>query len=449
MSPSTLPAPVSRTLPPTPARRGPLLVATDGRAGVGALRAASHLAARSGRSVEVLAVFEPLPMYFGPIDVTRMPPQLEVERWDLLLSRVRRQLHEVLGPEVAWPVEVRQGDPAAVIAEVARERAADLIVVGAGRYHVLDRLLAEQTALRVIRHADRPVLTVPEAYDGLPESIVVATDFSPASAHAVEVALGLAEPGATLHLVHAWSPGAAAGAMLGDVLPLPTALQSVVDEYARALPGRFARLRTLLTDRPDVTVVTHTVDERAAPGILAYAHAHGASFVAAGRHGRPFIERLFVGSVTSALVRGAECAVLVTPEPSAVDAERLERALTGASSGTDPATWRTQLDGFAHRNNGRPAVLTVDDPSLGARTPVTQAFGYALLGATYDPHDARVDLMFGTTFPGRPHLTRAIGSVDAVTVLSDRDGRDLGLRVRHGRGQTQIAFLLGPPPAMA
>jgi hypothetical protein len=80
---------------------------------------------------------------------------------------------------------------------------------------------------------------------------------------------------------------------------------------------------------------------------------------------------------------------------------------------------------------------------------VTQVSGYALLGVAYDPHDARLEVMLGTTFPGQPHLTREIGGIDAVTVVADRDGWDLGLRVRHGRGETQIAFTSGPPPAAA
>ena len=144
-----------------------------------------------------------------------------------------------------------------------------------------------------------------------------------------------------------------------------------------------------------------------------------------------------MGRVTTGLVRGAPCAVLVTPEPTAVEREALERALHGTSSSRKPEEWPALLDAFSRRNQGRRTRLEVDDPEVGAQAEET---GYVLRGATYDRHDARVALMFGA--PGsKSHLTRTIDGVTLIAVHADPTGRDLALAVTRGAGQTLLTFL--------
>ena len=41
---------------------------------------------------------------------------------------------------------------------------------------------------------------------------------------------------------------------------------------------------------------------------------------------------------------------------------------------------------------------------------------------------------------GGRHLTRSIGDVRAVDVLTDREGHDVALRVQHGTSQTLLTF---------
>jgi hypothetical protein len=83
-------------------------------------------------------------------------------------------------------------------------------------------------------------------------------------------------------------------------------------------------------------------------------------------------------------------------------------------------------------------AVEIDDPGLGAQA-VTR--GFALLGAAWDPHDGRVDLMLGDPGDRRRHLTRSVGDVRSIGVLSGPDGRDVALRIEHGRGQTIVTFL--------
>jgi hypothetical protein len=99
--------------------------------------------------------------------------------------------------------------------------------------------------------------------------------------------------------------------------------------------------------------------------------------------------------------------------------------------------WMAQLDAFTRRNMGRRGTLEVDDPEVGAQA---QEFDYPLRGATYDPHDQRVNLMFGEVGSRVPHLTRGIAGASSVDILQDERGRDLAIRIEHGVGQTLLTF---------
>ena len=99
--------------------------------------------------------------------------------------------------------------------------------------------------------------------------------------------------------------------------------------------------------------------------------------------------------------------------------------------------WAAELDAFTKRNVGRLASLEVDDPDLGAQS---QERDYPFLGATWDHHDERVEIMLGDFEGVRRHLTRGIAGVTAVDVMQDDQGRDAVLRIGHGVGQTILSF---------
>jgi hypothetical protein len=81
--------------------------------------------------------------------------------------------------------------------------------------------------------------------------------------------------------------------------------------------------------------------------------------------------------------------------------------------------------------------MEVDDPDYGM---LIQEHGYPLRGVTYDGNDKRVEIMLGDLEGTRRHLTRGIAHVQSVDILHDSDGRDLVLRVAHGRGQTLLTL---------
>ena len=426
---STLPHEAVAASPRPHARSGPVVVAA-GEGDHGALfQAARMVAARLDRGVRVISVVPPLldpglegaPMY--------VPPVVEAERElrDGLAQLLEREIRHVAGDAHSWEWEIVSGDAASTLVRRATDLDAPIVVMGIGRHRPIDRLLAAETTLRVIRHATTPVLAVGTAFEAPPKRMVVATDLGPRSAVAAEAALPLLADGATVHLVHVWEPSGSTNA----------ALLAMEQRYESSLPARFQRFRAALTIPAGVTVTETALEGKTAASVLRFAERVDADLVVAGRQGLNVLARLVVGSVTTTLVRAAACAVLVVPDSSFPELDRMQRALTGTSESHDPSHWSVQLEAFTRRNVGRLADLEVDDPDLGAQT---QERGYALLGAAYDPHDGRVELMLGSSREGGAHLSRGIRGVESVSVLCDDEARDLGLSIRHGRGQTILLF---------
>jgi nucleotide-binding universal stress UspA family protein len=430
---ATTSTPTQATAVPAPAlrprsRRGPILVAvgSDGDAR-NLLEAARLVSARLDTPARVVSVVPPLvvPDLAGaPI---YLPPSADAERElrEGVAQLVERQIRDVLGDAPKWDWEVVSGDPAPVLRNIASDLDASLVLMGLGRHRPIDRLLAAETTLRVVRHVSVPVLAIGASFNALPRSVVVATDFSPRSAVAAEAVLPLLAEGATLHLVHVWERTGSSSAAVRDI----------ERRYEAELPAQFARFRSALAIPAGITVTTDVLEGKIAPRLLDFAEASRADLVVAGRQGLNFLARLAVGSVTTTLVRAAACAVLVVPDASFADIDRMRRHLTGTSESDDPARWPEQLDGFTRRNAGRRANLEVDDPELGAQS---QESGYAFMGASYDPHDRRIELMLGG--PGAAHLGRGIAHANSIAVLCDAQGKDTGLCIRHGSGQTLLLF---------
>ena len=181
---------------------------------------------------------------------------------------------------------------------------AALVVIGIGRHRPMDRLLGGETTLRVIRHTSCPVLAVGAEFRRRPREVVVATDFSPQSMHAARTALPLLARGATLHVVHVWQP-----TITDDLQVL-----GIEKMYSRSITARLVRFVSDLRTQPGVSVRTAVREGRVATQLIAYANEHRADLIVAGRRGPDTIAHAFVGSVTTSLLRGATCSVLVAPD---------------------------------------------------------------------------------------------------------------------------------------
>lgn len=423
----------SPTVAPPPfagIRAGPVIVAV-GADGSTVLRTASALAPVIGERLHVLSAVEPLSAEIFGGEPVALPPEYDAEQRAARVKHVAARIVDAAGAGHCWQMEIESGEPANAIVRRARELGASLILMGIGRHTPIERVFAGETTLSVIRGSNCPVLAVAGTLEHPPREAIVATDFSPESALAAESAIALLQPGATMRFVHVWERSNTSNRELLDI----------ERRYAESLPERFERFAAALNVPAGVVVVFETHEGKTVPQLLESVASHHADMIVAGRHGLSRIARIFLGSVTTAIIRGASCAVLVTPEAGFAQLDRLQRLLTGTSESRSSADWPRQLAEFTRRNRGRRTALEIDDPSIGAQT---QEIGYALLGATYDSRDSRVELMLGLPRAGTPHLTRSIGNVDSIAVLTSPSGLDVGLRISYGKGQTLLTFPGGP-----
>jgi Universal stress protein family/Family of unknown function (DUF5335) len=209
------------------------------------------------------------------------------------------------------------------------------------------------------------------------------------------------------------------------------------EPYERWTLSQLESLVDRLAVPTGVTVKRSAIRGCAAQAVLEYAKAVGADLIATGTHGRGFVARAVLGSVASTLLRGAGCGVLSVPRDPLPALAGADRAMAGLSTRPAPMLWAELLASFGKRNVGRRTILEVDDLELGAQA---QEYNYPLLGTTYDMRSASVELMVGDATAGGRQLTRRIGGVSSVDVLTDGAGTDVALRVQHGASQTLLTF---------
>jgi nucleotide-binding universal stress UspA family protein len=409
---------------------GPVMVAVGGSDEASALRAVHSLGLEQDTSIIAVTMLESLPAGAMGLDLKDVPAEYHSEERDALLTALTRAVMSAFGPVHRVATRVMYGVPSRAIADAARELNASLLVMGVGRHRPLDRLLGAETTLRTIRRATCPVLAVSPGFQGPPGRVVIATDFSPASARAAKLAIPLLAEHASLHFVHAWQRN-----------ELGTARAREIDAaYESALPARFQRLLSVVGPPDSMTVAFETRDGSPAESVLGAAAQLDADLIVAGREGLNFLERLMVGSVTTALLRKATTSLFVARESSFAETDQLQRLLSGRSTSHLPEEWAVQLEAFTRRNSGRRVELQGSYPGLGAES---QESGFAFGGATFDPQHQRVDLLFADPAGGTRHMSRSVGHIRAITVITDERGADLGMHIQHRDGETLLSLLAG------
>jgi len=288
--------------------QGHILAATDGtRAADSPLRIARLLEQRLETRVDVVSVWQPIPAVgigTGGVDVP------VYHEWDRVgasnqQEQVQRQLADLGLAEEGWPVALEIGAAAPTIARLASDRKAALIVLGLGHHDLIDRWFGSETALQVMRLASVPVLAVPPRYEGLPRTAVAAVDFSDFSRDAVMVLVDVLQPGGDVHLLHVlWNPAAEA--------PW-TGTRDWMDERRERAMAELETLARTLEGNAGIKVHGHVREGGPAHEALRLAEEVGADLIAAGSHGAGFLGRILMGSVSTRIVRGARCAVLVSP----------------------------------------------------------------------------------------------------------------------------------------
>lgn len=208
--------------------------------------------------------------------------------------------------------EVRDGRPADVLTELARQHNVDEIVVGTrgmGRFAAA----LGSVAHALLGQADRPVVVVPRATADHPRAghqqgqrvVIVGYDGSPPSREALAYAMRRACDGGRVVAVHAFQP-------TPDWLGSPY-YQRVLD--ASQAQGR-ELLRSLEESDVGVELTTSLLEGPSARAIVAAADARDADEIVIGSRGFGAV-RGVLGSVSHAVLHESDCPVVVIPADAA------------------------------------------------------------------------------------------------------------------------------------
>jgi nucleotide-binding universal stress UspA family protein len=281
---------------------GVLIAGDDGEWLSGALCLGELIARRDRVNAHVVgvvrAVGAPFWKFIG-IDAEA----LETGRRVTYLERLRQRVYQAVGQSALFSVDVITGSPAPALAVTVGERGSACVLIGLADEGTAERLVSEDTVLQLTRIVEVPVIAVPPTCVALPMRALVAMDYSASSRRAARSAMQLLGPGATLSLAHV-EPEADLRA-IGH--------EGLAEIYERGVAAFNEELTTELGSAGDVTIDTVLLRGEPAPALLDFAASHKCDLVAAGTQGTPALERHFVGSVSTALLRGARCIVLIAP----------------------------------------------------------------------------------------------------------------------------------------
>jgi len=281
----------------------PIIAGVDGSPA--SLRAAA-LAWRIARAADARCILVyAVPDIWAPGGVAPLMHSPEI--FDRLAADMRRWLADEVGAEIPAAVRealvTRPGRPGLVLADVARDCDAELIVVG-GRHHgTLARTWGGSTAHYLVRTVDIPVLVVGPGRRA-PERILVATDVFDAAIPTLAAAARYAGLlGARLRAVH-----------VVEAAKYPTVVPLSIDqgEYERRSRAAFERL--IEKAAPSVAPADRVTREGLADeGIAEEAAAWEADVTVVGSHGKGWMERMLIGSTTERLLNRLPTSLLVVP----------------------------------------------------------------------------------------------------------------------------------------
>jgi nucleotide-binding universal stress UspA family protein len=400
---------------------GPLMVATDGTVrSDAAMRAARKIAAVTGQRALVLTVHVPLPV-MGPETGIAVGPKVESERRTAQLLQVLSQMERV-GVTEPWPVKVTTGHPAATIARLAKTIDASMIILGLGGHGLIDRIFGDEVALQALRIGSVPILAVADDLEDLPSHALAAIDFSASSVRALELGGRLMHQGGMVTL---------ANVVTSDD---PVTVNALDRGHVREISAALNRVAANIPFADGVVCDTRVLAGDPAEELLRLAQKRNADLIITGSHGHNFLSRLMLGSVSTRLLRKSGRSILVVPP---CDAPAVTDELSQRHERFAFFEWAERLEEFSRRNLWRRARLEVIDPEIGAQVAEESV---PFMGASIDPSDGRVHLMFGARDGGKQHITHRIEGVTAIQVLPDRGGGTAFLRIGHGRGQTLLTL---------
>jgi len=284
----------------------PIVVGVDGTPeSFRAVELAAKIAAAARAQVIPVHVVPLIPAFTGVEGVQALPvfsPELQQTLVQSARDQIARALTPLLPAAAVRQLEVLTGPAPFVLADTARRRQAELIVLGGKHHSALARGLGRSTAHYLVRKLDVPVLIVGGSGAAITK-VLASVDLSRASTPTIMAAERLAALfGAQLRLLHVVEP-----LRPGYVAP------EQWDEpgFERRSREAFERFVSPFRHIPG----EHRIVRKGIPAetIAEESNAWQADVVVVGSHGKGWVDRILVGSTTERLITQLPTSILVVP----------------------------------------------------------------------------------------------------------------------------------------
>lgn len=289
----------------SPAVHSGVVVAVDGSpASQVAVRWAATAAAMRNVELSVIYVLpteRPSPVEFVFAPAAHLQQQQEDAARKIIAEAIELARAVAGNHHLEVSGEIRQGAAVPTLVELSRQ--AHMVVVGSSGRGAFSRALLGSVSTGLVYHAACPVAVIhdspaPSEPDTRP--VVVGIDGSPASDAAAGIAFDEASwRGVDLIAIHAWNDSAAFSVPTMQWSDLRTSADAVLAERLAGFRDRY----------PDVNVERILVLEH--PSRHLCEQSESAQLVVVGSHGRGGFTGMLLGSVSTAVVHGASCPVIV------------------------------------------------------------------------------------------------------------------------------------------
>jgi nucleotide-binding universal stress UspA family protein len=289
-----------------------VLLATDLSArGDRALERAVAIAADRKAHLTVLHAFQEFNEENLRYDVDLVPSwRAPPDALEMAKYRIRQGLQTDVGDILEHAtILIEEGEPADVIERASASQDIDLIVTGIAREGPFASrpVILGRTVERLLRRVSVPILIVRNRPRAPYRHILVTTDFSEASAFALQVAINFFSHH-TLHVLHAFAIPRA-----GALSDLHRHVEDFRQTHALELEEFLASV--VLPDEARRRLV-RLVELGGAPHLVReYVRDRGADLVVLGTHGRGAMLEAFLGSTAKSILSSLPCDALVVRAP--------------------------------------------------------------------------------------------------------------------------------------
>lgn len=236
----------------------------------------------------------------------RAPPDAA----EIAKAHIRKGLQaEVMDAVEHATILVMEGEPDDVIERVVATESIDLIVTGISREGVFANgpVILGRTVEKLLRRLGVPILIVRDRPRGSYKHILVTTDFSDASANALQVALSFF-PDQTVHLLHAFDVPHAA-----RMTDLSLQTESFRNTLKTDLDGFVTSM--VLPEEARRRIVGLVEYGKPAQLVREYVRDRGADLVVLGTRGRSALLEALIGSTAKSILQALPCDALVVRAP--------------------------------------------------------------------------------------------------------------------------------------